>query len=170
LWVIGVVAVMGFVFTSCQTGVTMWGECSNAPGVDTSGTDGHYVLLCEGGQWKPILTVRQYLAIVQHKPVPHDSLPTQPTLPGAGCYDSTHVDHGDIYFSGQLTADNARVLFSTDGSCTGAVAKTLTVVAANNWTDAQALCSSYGDRVWNYLGSSIGGLGYTGLTSMWGCA
>jgi len=164
------VAVIGVVFTSCQSGVTMWSACSNSPGTDQFGTNGHYVLRCEGGKWNPIMTIAEYVKILQHKPVSIAPLPTEPTVPNAGCYGSSHVGHPDIYFSGQLVAQNASIFDSSDGSCGGHLTEIKTIVTAYNSADAEAACSALGDRVASYLGTSIFGLGYSGLTYMWGCA
>jgi hypothetical protein len=169
MWVIVVVAVVGFASASCQSGVTMWSSCSNAPGVDPFGTDGQYVLQCQSGKWKPILTVGQYLAIEQHKPVSIEPLPTQPTVPGAGCYGSTHFAHPDIEYTGRLDAENARIYDSVDGSCSGNLIQIQTIVSAFNSADADVACIAEGARVVSYLGISIFGLGYAGLTDMWGC-
>lgn len=67
------------VLASCQTGVTMWGACSDAAGADHTGTDGTYVLLCRNGRWEPVMTVNEYLAIARRQPVAIAPLPTPPT-------------------------------------------------------------------------------------------
>jgi hypothetical protein len=56
-----VVVLTSVVLASCQTGVTMWGACSSAG--DRTGTDGTYVLLCENGEWTPIMTVHEFVEI-----------------------------------------------------------------------------------------------------------
>jgi hypothetical protein len=79
VWVLVAVAAFGLAVTSCQVGVTMWGACSSAPGVDPFGVDGQYVVHCESGKWKPIMTVAEYLKLLQHKPFTIGPLPTEPT-------------------------------------------------------------------------------------------
>jgi hypothetical protein len=66
------------VLSSCQTGQTMWGVCTTGAGGDPFGTDGTYVLNCENGMWHPIMTVGEYLQVLQHKPVTIAPLPQAP--------------------------------------------------------------------------------------------
>lgn len=71
------------VVTSCQVQAVMWGPCS--PGADGSpwGTDGSYVLACEGGTWKPVMTTDEYLRLSAGQPVTIAPLPTPPgSTPG----------------------------------------------------------------------------------------
>jgi hypothetical protein len=85
------------VLSSCQTGQTMWYVCSNGPGGDPFGTDGTYVLNCENGMWHPIMTVGEYLQILQHKPVTIAPLPQAPLgvpLGPAPTLSKVTPDHG----------------------------------------------------------------------------
>jgi uncharacterized protein YjbI with pentapeptide repeats len=62
--------------TGCQRGATMWGACD---GSDPTGTDGTYVLICKGGTWEPIMTVKEFAANRSGKLTPIAPLPTRPT-------------------------------------------------------------------------------------------
>src|SRR6516164_7042069 len=73
------IAAMAGIVASCQVGQTMWAGCSKAADGNPFGTDGTYVLNCDNGKWKPIMTVGEYLKIAQHKPVTIAPLPTEPT-------------------------------------------------------------------------------------------
>lgn len=63
--------------SSCQTEQVMWGACT--AGSDPWGTDGAYVLVCKSGEWQPVMTVKEYVAIQQGKKITIAPLPTKPT-------------------------------------------------------------------------------------------
>ena len=48
---------------ACRTGgdVVMWGPCT--PGNDPTGTDGRYALVCQDGEWIPVMTVDEFVRI-----------------------------------------------------------------------------------------------------------
>lgn len=63
--------------SSCQTNQAMWASC--VAGNDPWGTDGKYVLGCKDGEWIPVMTVDEYIAIQQGKKVTIAPVPTRPT-------------------------------------------------------------------------------------------
>jgi hypothetical protein len=174
VWVIALVAAFGFAATSCQVGVRMWGSCADAPKDDQFGTDVHYVLHCEGGRWKPIMTVDEYAKVLLHQPVviaplptePEPTTPVAPTMPPAGCYVDGSRTHGDLYFAGRVLHGDDAVYSSSNGSCTGS--KTVgTAVFAGDVSAAFDLCVGLGEQ-----GVSPGDLSAYGdakLTELWAC-
>lgn len=67
------------VMAACQTERTMFTPCQAAADGDVTGTDGTYVLVCEDGEWEPVMTVREYLAMRQGRKVTIAPLPRRPT-------------------------------------------------------------------------------------------
>lgn len=70
---------LALTLASCQSPVTMWGSCSAAAGGDTTGTDGTYVLNCEGGTWVPLMTVDEFARLARGEKVSIAPLPKRPT-------------------------------------------------------------------------------------------
>lgn len=64
---------------ACQNPVEMWATCSPAGNGNPSGTDGVYILICEGGRWVPKLTVEEYVDAIQGKQSTVAPLPKPPT-------------------------------------------------------------------------------------------
>jgi hypothetical protein len=67
----------------------------------------------------------------------------QPTPLSVGCHDGVDSGVGDLRYDGPIDMrHNAAYMYSTDGSCSGAVEKILgTVVVADNLADATAKCA-----------------------------
>jgi hypothetical protein len=98
---LGVVVVLAsIVLASCQTGVTMWGACST--GGDPTGTDGKYVLVCENGEWTPIMTVQEFIEIARGGHPTIGPLPTKPT-PTTTSTTTTSTTLADVH---QIDVDN----------------------------------------------------------------
>ncbi|MEZ5270651.1 MAG: RCC1 domain-containing protein [Microthrixaceae bacterium] len=72
------------VASACQVGVSMWTSCSPAADGNPFGTDGEYVLACQGGEWVPIMTIGEYLRIRGGMPTIIGSLPEQPSRIAGG--------------------------------------------------------------------------------------
>jgi len=80
--VCGAVAVIAvsLLLAGCQEG-QVWRSCNPAPDGNRSGTDGTYVLWCKDFTWQPIMTVDEYVRILNHEPVTIGPLPDwRPTL------------------------------------------------------------------------------------------
>jgi len=58
-----VIALAAVGLGACQTGVKMWNPCSPAADGNPGGIEGQYILWCRGGEWQPIVTVQEYLAL-----------------------------------------------------------------------------------------------------------
>jgi alpha-tubulin suppressor-like RCC1 family protein len=71
--------IAAFVLPSCRSGVSMWDSCDESPGVDRTGTDGVYVLVCRDGHWEPLGTVAEYVLASQGQPITWADVPVAPT-------------------------------------------------------------------------------------------
>lgn len=65
--------------SSCQQGVTMFAPCTAAANGDPTGTDGDYLLVCDDGIWRPVMTLDEYAQRLQGKNPTIAALPTIPT-------------------------------------------------------------------------------------------
>lgn len=84
------------------------------------------------------------------------------------CYDSFMPGQRDFILTGALnTVSNASGYLSLDGTCTGGVAQTETLVTGSNALDATATCQSLLGL--NYVGVSMNALGYNTPASWYGC-
>ena len=75
--VVASVALMSLL-VSCQVRQTMFTACAKAADNNPFGADSKYVLVCENGKWKPIMTLDEYVRILQKKPVTIAPVPTEP--------------------------------------------------------------------------------------------
>jgi hypothetical protein len=133
------------VASSCQTGVTMWTECAPAADGNVFGTDGTYVLACRLGEWVPVMTTAEYVAIRARQPVTLAPLPARPVSwdPYLTCQDS--ADFVDVALHGPPdTYDNATPYMNLDGTCGGMplVNSPLTVVQAPGAASAALKCAA----------------------------
>ena len=72
---LAVALVLAVLASGCRPGQTMWNPCT--PGTDPTGTDGTWVLICRNGVWEPIMTVGEFIALKQGKPI----APAPPSRP-----------------------------------------------------------------------------------------
>jgi hypothetical protein len=172
--VVVLVAAFGLAGTSCHVGAAMWTDCSNVSKDDQFGTDLSYVLHCEGGTWRPIMTVGEYFKILLHQPVVIAPLPVEPTTtttvvpttPAAGCYADSNQAHGDLSFAGRIFHADAATYPSTNGTCTGD--RTVeTVVYAGSLTDAFDACVALGEQ--GVSENDLSTFGDGRLTNLWVC-
>jgi hypothetical protein len=173
--VIALAATLGLAGASCHVGAEMWTDCSNVSKDDQFGTDLEYVLHCENGMWKPIMTVDEYFKIELHQPVVIAPLPVEPTTttttvpptsPVPGCYLDGNQAGDDLSLTGQVVHDDAAVYTSSNGSCTGT--RTVeTVVFANGLTNAFDACVALGEK--GVSGSDLSAYGDARLTNLWVC-
>jgi hypothetical protein len=70
----------GVGFVSCQTGVTMWSACTPSANGNPWGTDGQYVLRCEGGEWVPKMTAAEFAELARGGHPTIAPLPSRPTM------------------------------------------------------------------------------------------
>jgi hypothetical protein len=172
--VIALVASLGIAGTSCQYGATMWSDCSGAPKNDQFGTDTDYVLHCEGGMWKPIMTVGEYFKILFHQPVVIAPLPAEPTTtttvvpapPPVGCYVKADQAGDDLHFAGLISRHDASLFTSTNGSCTG-TSSAETVVFAFDLPGAFDACVALGEQ--GVSSQDLSTFGNGRLVNLWAC-
>ncbi|MCB1284345.1 MAG: IPT/TIG domain-containing protein [Microthrixaceae bacterium] len=62
--------------SACITDQALWGSCN--PAGDPWGTDGHWVLYCDKGEWVPTMTAQEFVDISSGKNVTIGTLPTKP--------------------------------------------------------------------------------------------
>ncbi len=179
--------------TSCQAGVSMWATCQPAADGNVTGTDGTYVLVCQNGEWTPIMTNAEFVAKSKGESVTIAPLPTRPTTTtsttttstttttapdpwaaAAGCY--TYFSVFDLNFTGQVNVfGNAAFLDSNDGSCSGAPegppGGTNTFVEAADQATADALCDSLdpGPTVYNAFHTAGQLAPVFPIADMWSC-
>ena len=70
---------LAIVAAGCRSGadVVMWGPCT--PGSDPTGTDGRYAMVCENGEWTPVMTADEFVRISRgERNVVIAPLPTRP--------------------------------------------------------------------------------------------
>jgi hypothetical protein len=106
-----VVVLASVLLASCQTGVTLWGSCT--AGGDPTGTDGHYVLVCEHGEWTPIMTVQEYIEIARGGHPTIGTLPQSPPLVDANnMVAGSPTLFGSAYFCSGLERDEAQTFMA----------------------------------------------------------
>ncbi|HMR95024.1 MAG TPA: hypothetical protein PKE05_05760 [Microthrixaceae bacterium] len=85
VFVLATLVMASLAVTSCQNQAVMWAACAPAADGSPWGTDGTYVLACDGGTWKPVMTTDEYFRISAGQDVTIAPLPSPPaTTPGGG--------------------------------------------------------------------------------------
>jgi hypothetical protein len=142
LVVVLALAAITVVMSSCQLGQTMYASCNKAADGNPFGADSKRVLVCENSIWKPVMTLDEFVGILQKKNVTIAPVPLAPD--GAMCWNITVADDPtpviSLSYNGQAnTADNATAYDGTDcKTSTGSG----TVVWANDEATATSLCAA----------------------------
>jgi hypothetical protein len=133
-------ATIAVVVSSCQLGQVMYASCNKAADGNPFGADSTRVLVCENNVWKPIMTMDEYIRILQKQSVTLSPEPVAPEVPL--CWNFTVGGQAlSLRYNGVLnTADNGAVFEGSD--CQGAVdsSNTGAIVWANDQATAQSLC------------------------------
>ena len=75
--------------SACITDQALWGSCN--PAGDPWGTDGHWVLYCDKGEWVPTMTAQEFVDISSGKNVTIGTLPTKPAPTTTSTTDSWSI-------------------------------------------------------------------------------